>query len=57
VQPPPLGLNRAAWETALRATAPTNSGWTELDSEVELRARTEQLVATKYSQDRYNQKR
>jgi lipoyl(octanoyl) transferase len=57
VQPPPVELNRAAWESTLRAAAPTNSGWNELDSDVELRARTEQLVATKYSQDRYNQKR
>jgi lipoate-protein ligase A len=57
VQPPPLGLNRASWETALRAVAPAASTWTNLNLAGDLLASIEQLVATKYSQSTYNQKR
>jgi lipoate-protein ligase A len=57
VQPPPVGLNRASWETALRAVAPAAPGWTNLNLAGNLLATIEQLVATKYSQSAYNQKR
>jgi lipoate-protein ligase A len=57
VQPPPIGLDRAAWETALRTVAPTTPDWTKLNLAGDLLASVEQLVAAKYSQPTYNQKR
>lgn len=57
VQPPPLGLNRATWETALRATSIGNAAWIKLNVSGDLLTSVEQLVTTKYSQPTYNQKR
>ncbi len=62
VQPPPVGLTREAWETALRDTAlrdtaRRNAGWTELVVGGELLAQAQGLAAEKYSQAAYNQKR
>jgi lipoyl(octanoyl) transferase len=57
VQPPPLGMDRASWETALRATAPATPNWTQLNLAGNLLATIGQLAATKYSQSAYNQKR
>lgn len=57
VQPPPIGLQRDAWETAMRAVARNGSGWSELSVDAELRALVNQLVITKYSLPAYNQKR
>lgn len=57
VQPPPVGLARGDWETAMRDTAPRNAGWTELAVGGELLALAQGLAAEKYSQPSYNQKR
>lgn len=57
VQPPPVGLTRDSWESAMRDTAPRNAGWSELTVGGELLALTKQLSAEKYSQATYNQKR
>lgn len=57
VQPPPVSLAREAWETAMRATAPTDADWSELKVEGPLLALTEKLATEKYSQPSYNQKR
>ncbi len=57
VQPPPVGLNREAWEAAMRDTAPRGAGWNELAMRGELLAQAQGLATEKYSQAAYNQKR
>ncbi|MGC3960180.1 MAG: lipoate--protein ligase family protein [Verrucomicrobiota bacterium] len=57
VQPPPLGLSREAWEEAMRSAAPSTEGWSELVVNGDLLGLTQKLVAEKYSQTSYNQKR
>lgn len=58
VQPPPTGLQRTAWELALCNTVqPPDASWGELDLSPQLRLRTEELTAQKYSQASFNQKR
>jgi lipoate-protein ligase A len=57
VQPPPVGLTRHLWETAMRAVAPGEDDWSELFVSGELLTRAQQLAAEKYSQTIYNQKR
>jgi lipoate-protein ligase A len=57
VQPPPIGLQRDAWETAMRAVARNESGWSEISVEGDLLALANKLAAEKYSQPGYNQKR
>ena len=57
VQPPPIGLTRDSWESAMRDTAPRHAGWSELVVHGELLALAQRLTAEKYSQTAYNQKR
>jgi lipoate-protein ligase A len=59
IQPPPLGLERSAWETAIRnvATEEFHIDWKELEINALLRERTEELRLVKYSQSAYNEKR
>jgi lipoate-protein ligase A len=57
VQPPPVSLKREAWQAAMLAVAQNESGWCELSVNGELLALTNELVADKYSQVAYNQKR
>jgi len=59
VQPPPLPLERAAFESAMRQVAKRDFAavWSELVLDVGLRQRVEQLMAEKYGQTAYNQKR
>jgi hypothetical protein len=57
VQPPPLPLTCADWERAMIATAAPPSAWTEFAPDGELRARVAELLAQKYSQRAYNEKR
>lgn len=57
VQPPPLPLARADWERAMIATAPPPSASTAFAPDGPLLARVAELMAQKYSQRAYNQKR
>lgn len=59
VQPPPVGLLRDDWETAMTEVAREQFSvqWQELPADLELRRRTEELSAQKYSQASHNQKR
>lgn len=57
VQPPLINLLRNDWQTAMLAVAKNDSGWSELSCDGELLALTNRLVAEKYSQSSYNQKR
>lgn len=60
VQPPPLGLPRAAWQEAFLAVAVEQWGvaWRHArELPAPLRARAEALVAEKYSQDAFHRKR
>jgi len=57
VQPPPVGLSREPWETAMREAALGNTGWSKLIISGELLALTQRLVTEKYSLPAYNQKR
>lgn len=57
VQPPPIGLARDQWQNAMLAAAPNCPGWSGLAVEDELRATANRLMAEKYSQTGYNQKR
>lgn len=57
VQPPPIGLKRDNWQAAMRAAAKNESDWSELSVDGELLALANKLVAEKYSQPAYNQKR
>lgn len=57
VQPPPLSLERAAWEDAMCQTAPDAVKWNELTVAGDLLALADSLVEEKYSQTLYNEKR
>jgi lipoate-protein ligase A len=57
VQPPPLTMQRSAWEDAMRQAAPAAAKWNELTIAGDLLELTQSLVAQKYSQPDYNQKR
>ncbi len=56
VQPPPLSLQRSAWEDAMRHAVPAVK-WNELVMDGEMLVLTQSLVAQKYSQPLYNEKR
>ena len=57
VQPPPLTMQRSAWEDAMRQAAPAAAKWNELEVDGDLLRLTQSLVEQKYSQPDYNQKR
>lgn len=57
VQPPPISLSRDAWENAMRETELSGASWNKLELGGTLLALTERLVAEKYSQAGFNQKR
>jgi len=59
VQPPPLGLQRSAWESAMLRAGTNMFGaqWTEAEPDEALAARAFELVDEKYSQRSYNEKR
>ena len=57
VQPPPLSLQRSAWEDAMRQTTPAATNWNELIVAGDLLTLADGLVNEKYSQSLYNQKR
>jgi lipoyl(octanoyl) transferase len=59
VQPPPLPLERAVFERAMRTVAEKNFGvqWTDFSPDAELSALARNLSQEKYSQAGYNQKR
>lgn len=57
VQPPPVDLKRNDWQVAMLAVAKNDFGWSELSVDGEFLALVNQLVAEKYSQPAYNQKR
>jgi len=55
VQPPPIPLQREAWQSAMCAVAETT--WTPLEFGGNLARLASDLVSTKYSRPEYNQKR
>lgn len=55
VQPPPVGLRRADWETAMCDVA--GAAWRDFHPDAALRARVELLVAQKYSHKTFLEKR
>lgn len=55
VQPPPVGLRRADWEGAMVAV--TGGRWEDFQPDAASRERTDWLVANKYSQGSFLQKR
>ncbi len=57
VQPPPLSLQRSAWEDAMRQAALAAVRWSELAVGGDLLALANGWVKEKYSQSAYNQKR
>ena len=57
VQPPPGSLLRADWEAAMLDSSNHKSGWKEITVDGALRELSDKLVAEKYSQPTYNQKR
>ena len=57
VQPPPVELKRADWESAMRKVVPASADWQELQGDGELLAMAQRLTAEKFSQTSYNQKR
>lgn len=59
VQPPPIKLARADWESAMREVARRQFGvtWIELKVEAKLEMAAAALAEQKYSQVSYNQKR
>ncbi|MCC6823827.1 MAG: lipoate--protein ligase family protein [Verrucomicrobia subdivision 3 bacterium] len=57
VQPPPLPPTRSDWERTMIAAAPPPSGWTEFAPDKPLLDRVTELMAQKYLQPAYNQKR
>lgn len=59
VQPPPPGVERAAWEAAMLQAAGEfrEAEWQELNLSPELIATAQQLVETKYSRAEYNGRR
>ena len=59
VQPPPISLSRAGWEGAMCDVARQEFGamWTSFSPDAKVRARVDELVREKYSQETYNCKR
>lgn len=59
VQPPPMAVARADWETAMVEVAREQfaAGWQGLTPDARLRESVEALSGKKYSQDSYNKKR
>ena len=57
VQPPPLTLNREAWQRAMLDATPGDWSELSLEADVELAARTQELAAHKYARMEYNQRR
>ncbi len=59
IQPPPISLTRADWETAMCEVAgkQMNANWTLLETAGALESLARTLAATKYSQASYNQSR
>ena len=57
VQPPPGSLLRADWEAAMLDSSNHKSGWGKIAVDGDLRELADKLVAEKYSQPTYNQKR
>ena len=57
IQPPPVSLLRADWEAAMLDSSGDKSGWKEIVVDGALRELSDKLVAEKYSQPSYNQKR
>jgi len=59
VQPPPIGLARNQWETAMCEIAQTNSlvEWQKMPADGEIEQLTNELRSRRYSQPGYNQKR
>jgi len=56
IQPPPMSINRADWESAMCQSA-GSIAWRELTPDADLLARAEALVREKYSRPSYQQKR
>ena len=54
---PPAGLARADWERAIVDVAERHPNWRSLELDAQLRARAEELAATKYGLVAYNQRR
>jgi lipoate-protein ligase A len=57
VQPPPRSIARADWEQAMVLSGRDGQNWSPLVPDAKLRQSAELLVAQKYSQASYNQKR
>lgn len=57
VQPPPVELKRADWESAMRKVVPASADWQELQGNGDLLAMAQRLTAEKFSLTSYNQKR
>jgi len=59
VQPPPIALARADWESAMRDVAVQEFGaaWNDFSPDTTLCARADELVRKKYSQETCNRKR
>ena len=55
IQPPPIPLERKDWQAAMCAVA--GHAWSELETGGKLGQHAQHLVAAKYSQANYNQKR
>ena len=59
IQPPPLSLEKCAWQQAWREATQLSEGarWAELTPDAQIRSRADKLSSEKYSQPAYNQKR
>lgn len=57
VQPPPIPLQRSDWEIAMVNAVPSGGIWKKISTDDALDAMVEKLLAEKYSQAAYNQKR
>ena len=59
VQPPPLALARAEWETAMLTVASRDFqvAWTDFSPDDELQRQAERLILEKYGSDDYNARR
>ena len=59
IQPPPISLKRAGWESAMLEVQREKSSvrWDDLAPDKNLLSKTEELARQKYSQNDYNRKR
>ena len=57
VQPPPVGLKREEWETAMVSAAGEIANLAELNVSLELCNRAAELVHSRYSQPSFNARR